>query len=131
MTSPRRILLVDDDHDILKGTSLRLRAAGYDTVSACDGNQGVAAAITHQPDAILMDVRMPNMDGLDALERLQQCEQTEDIPIVMLSASLVDQQAALDAGARFYLTKPYDSKTLLAAIASATNQSTHAENGES
>jgi CheY-like chemotaxis protein len=119
MPAANRILLVDDDRDVLLGATLRLGAAGYETMVAHDGEEGVAAAMKNRPDAIVLDVRMPKMDGLSALAKLRERAETKHIPIVMLSASLVDQQAALDAGARFFLSKPYQGKTLLAAIQSA------------
>ena len=122
-----RILLVDDDREIIMGASIRLRAAGYETMMAHDGQQGVDTAIEKKPDAIVLDVRMPNKDGLQALEELQQNEKTRNIPVVMLSASLIDQQAALDAGARFFLTKPYQGKTLIAAVGAALKESSNSE----
>lgn len=121
MTSSRRILLIDDDHEVVFGASLRLRAAGYQTMAAYDGEQGVLAAIDNHPDAIVLDVRMPRLDGLAALAWLRNCEDTKDIPVVMVSASLVDQRAALESGARYFLSKPYQPKSLLAAVASAVN----------
>ena len=119
MPDKKRVLIVDDDHDIIQGTDLRLRAAGYETLTASDGEQGVASALTNGPQAILLDVRMPRLDGLGALAQLKQHEETRDIPVVVLSASLRDQRAALDAGARYFLTKPYRSNDLLLAVQSA------------
>ncbi|MEX0977262.1 MAG: response regulator, partial [Pirellulales bacterium] len=119
MTPYLTVLLVDDDHDVVRGVSLRLRAAGYETLAAYDGEQGVAAAKEARPDAIVLDVRMPGLDGLAALGQLRNCRDTQQIPVVMVSASLVDQHAALDSGARFFLSKPYQPKTLLAAIEAA------------
>jgi CheY-like chemotaxis protein len=113
------ILLIDDDREIVFGTSLRLRAAGYQTLAAYDGDEGCQAAARHHPDAIVLDVRMPRLDGLAALVWLRNCGDTKEIPIVMVSASLVDQHAALDSGARFFLSKPYQAKTLLAALSQA------------
>jgi len=123
MPEKQTILLVDDDSAILEGARLRLRASGYDTIDANEGGQGVAAAIKSRPDAIVMDVRMPRMDGLKALSELQENAETRNIPVVMLSASLMDQQNALDAGARFFLSKPYDGKNLVGAIKSAIGES--------
>ncbi len=123
MPSKQTVLLVDDDPAILEGARLRLRASGYDTLNANDGIQGLATAIKAQPDAIVMDVRMPRMDGLAALAELQENEDTKNIPVVMLSASLRDQQMALDAGARFFITKPYEGKTLMRAVESAIGES--------
>jgi len=109
------------------GTSLRLRAAGYQTLAAYDGDEGCAAAVRHHPHAIVLDVRMPRVDGLSTLVWLRNSADTKDIPIVMASASLVDQQAALDSGARFFLSKPYQAKTLLAALSEAIREASTTE----
>jgi CheY-like chemotaxis protein len=126
MSGQNSVLLVDDDCDLAHGASLRLQAAGYQTLTAHDGQQGVVAARATNPAAIVMDVRMPRMNGLKALETLQHDARTKHIPIVMLSASLVDQKAALDAGARYFLTKPYQSATLVTAVQKAIEETQHA-----
>lgn len=119
MPAKKTVLVIDDDHDVRAGAHFRLRAAGYNTIEARDGEAGVAMAVEQHPDAVLLDVRMPHMDGLKALTELHEDAQTADIPIIMLSASVVDQQAALDGGARFFLPKPYRSSELLEAVAAA------------
>lgn len=116
-------MIIDDDHDVVRGVSLRLRAAGYETLAAYDGEEGVAAAKESWPDAIVLDVRMPRLDGLAALDQLRKCQDTQEIPVIMVSASLVDQHAAIDSGARFFVSKPYQPKTLLAAIDAAMGTS--------
>ncbi len=121
--SGRRILLVDDDNEIRLGVNLRLIARGYEPILACDGEEAVASAIANRPDAIVMDVRMPRMDGVSALVRLKQHEDTKQVPVIMLSASIGDRQASLDAGARFFLVKPYQGKILLAAVETAVAES--------
>jgi DNA-binding response OmpR family regulator len=113
------VLLVDDDEEILCAACLRLRAAGFRTLTAGDGEAGVAAAVANRPDAILLDVRLPRRDGLSVLSELKRRPETKDIPVVMLSASVVDQEAALDAGARFFLRKPYRGEMLVQAIRTA------------
>ncbi|HEX3997928.1 MAG TPA: response regulator [Pirellulales bacterium] len=119
MPEAKHVLLIDDDRDIVTGACMRLRAAGYSVVSVGDGEQGVAAAASLHPDAIVLDVQMPRMNGMTALSRLKAGVETCHIPVVMLSASLSEQTAALDAGARFYLRKPYQAQTLLAALDAA------------
>lgn len=114
--SKETVLIVDDDKGIARGASLRLEAAGYRTLTANDGAAGVAMALAHKPDAVLLDVRMPQMDGLAALKVLREDERTRDTPVIILSASLRDKQKALDAGARYFLTKPYRSDDVLAAL---------------
>jgi len=119
MVAIGRVLVVDDDRDIVESVSIRLRAAGYEVLVAYDGQQGVAMAVAHEPDAIVLDVRMPKMDGMTALSTLRQHRVTKDIPVIMLSASLYDQQGPLLAGASFFVVKPYSPHLLLAALESA------------
>ncbi len=119
------VLLVEDDHDVALGASLRLRSAGYQTLIAHDGHEGIVVARRERPAVIVLDVRMPRMNGLVALGKLRRDERTKNIPIVMLSASVVDQQAALDAGARYFLTKPYQPITLLTAVERAISETPH------
>jgi DNA-binding response OmpR family regulator len=113
------VLMVDDDREIVRGACLRLQAAGYRVLTAGDAEAGIAAAVTNHPDAILLDVRLPRRDGLSILADLKRRPETKQIPVVMLSASVVDQQAALDAGARFFLRKPYRGDLLVQAIQAA------------
>jgi two-component system phosphate regulon response regulator PhoB len=120
------VLLVDDDRDVAAGASLRLRAAGYRTLTAHDGHEGIRVAKAKRPAAIVLDVRMPHLNGLAALRELRTDRRTRGIPVVMLSASLVDQQAALDAGARYFLTKPYQPASLVTAVERAIWETTHA-----
>jgi DNA-binding response OmpR family regulator len=127
MNRDKQILVVDDESDLVRGISLRLTAAGFGTCSACDGDSAIAAAVRRKPDAIVLDVRMPGRDGLSVLKELRSGESTWHIPVVMLSASLVDQQRALDAGAHFFLPKPYDGKQLVAAITAAIDKPQAAE----
>jgi DNA-binding response OmpR family regulator len=117
-----KVLLVDDDRDIVEASSMRLRSAGFETLAAGDGAEGLALAERHHPDAIVLDVRMPRLDGLSALTELRKNTLTSDIPVIMLSASLLDQQAALDAGARLFVTKPYRSQHLVDAVKFVTHE---------
>jgi CheY-like chemotaxis protein len=112
----KRILIVDDDRDIRMGARLRLRSAGYETIEAANGRLGVNTATECQPDAIVLDVRMPVMDGVEALEQLQREVSTRGIPVVMVSGSPRDETTALDSGARYFVRKPYPAATLLAAL---------------
>jgi DNA-binding response OmpR family regulator len=109
----KRVLIIDDCREIVSATSLRLRAAGYETIGAFDGEQGLISATKGHPDAILLDVRMPIKDGLQTLAELKRRDDTRAIPVVMLSASIVDQQAALEAGARHFVRKPFEGRELV------------------
>ena len=119
MESRANILVVDDDADIRLGLSIRLKMAGYQTCQACDGDDAVNMAFALQPDAVLMDVRMPRKNGLMALAEMRMRPQTNHIPVVMISASLPDEKSALNAGAYIFLRKPYAGHLLLSALISA------------
>ena len=122
-----KILVVDDDRAIRDATTLRLCSVGYETISACDGPEAIVLAIGSCPDAIVLDVRMQRMDGLTVLRQLRERDDTMRIPVVMLSASIQSQQVALDAGARFFVAKPYEGKTLVAAVDSAISEASDEE----
>ena len=113
------ILIVDDDEEIRFGTSLRLQSFGYRVETAVDGKDGIDKAISIQPDLILMDIRMPQLDGLSAMRYLRTNPSTAEIPCVIASASPNDQGNALDSGAEFFLRKPYSNDCLMASIESA------------
>ena len=122
MPERQHVLIVEDDAQLAFGVSCRLRAAGYDTQTADDGDTGISAAQAQLPDVILMDVMMPRMDGLTALRKLRADKRTRDVPVIMLSASLGDEHEALDAGARYFLKKPYTHEHLFAAVAQAVHR---------
>ena len=121
------VLIVDDDQEITLGARLRLEAAGYAVLVAADGAEGVALAMETTPDLIVMDIQMPGVDGLTALTQLQSNPDTRQIPVVVLSASLRTQRAALDSGARFFLKKPYHGQQLIGAVGKAIAQSVQGE----
>jgi CheY-like chemotaxis protein len=112
------ILLVDDDRSIVDALRLRLTLSGYEVITAHDGAQGLVLASERRPSLILLDIRMPVMDGLTMLARMRDSETTRHIPVVMLSASHDDRQRALELGAYFFLEKPYDPNVLKIMIAS-------------
>jgi CheY-like chemotaxis protein len=122
-TRKRRILLVDDDRAIVEALRIRLSLFGYEVHSAHDGSQGLSAAALHRPDVILLDVRMPVMDGLTMLARLRENPATRNIPVVMVSASHDDRKRALELGAYFFVEKPYDPNVLKLTIASILRSS--------
>jgi len=122
MQIKQRVLIVDDEADIQDGVSRWLTAAGYETLLASDGDKGIASASQNKPKAIFLDMLMPGKNGIETLAELRACEDTSDIPVVMLSASLRDQQQALDAGARFFIHKPYDGKKLISTIRAAISE---------
>jgi DNA-binding response OmpR family regulator len=120
----RRVLLVDDDRDVLRGLGIRLRAAGYEVPTAEDGVSGLASALANPPDAIVLDLRMPRMDGMTMLRHLRKDVATRGIPVVVVSANAMERSRtrALDLGAQFFLEKPYEPNSLIGAIEAVINR---------
>jgi CheY-like chemotaxis protein len=116
------VLVVDDDQEVNSCLGVRLQAAGYEVLSAYDGQQGLAAAIEHHPDAVVLDLRMPNMDGLTMLQEMRSHESVGRTPVVVLSANIRDQHRALEAGANYFVAKPYEATDVLSAIKSSLNE---------
>ena len=116
MSPKPKILVIDDDRAIVTGVQMRLTHAGYQVVVAYDGVEGLDMIRMENPDAVLLDVQMRRMDGLTVLKELREDQTIVKPPVIMLSASLQDHQSALEAGAHYFLTKPYRSCDLLDAV---------------
>jgi pilus assembly protein CpaE len=103
-----RILIVDDDVDSLKLIGLMLQRQGYDIVVANNGQQALSRAHSDQPELIILDIMMPDMDGYEVCRRLRHDPATQAIPIIMFTAKTMvdDKVAGFEAGADDYLTKP-------------------------
>ncbi len=113
-----RVLLVDDDENIRKLIASELSPFGVDVIEAPDGKTGLEIAREHKPDAILLDVLMPRLDGWQTLRRLKDSAETRSIPVIMLS--VVENRAfGVSLGAFDYLVKPVDRQTLFATLARA------------
>lgn len=117
MAEPR-VLIVDDDREIARAISLRLSNAGFKPIMAFDGQQGLDIVLNDPPDAILLDLRMPVMDGFALLERLKNSVHTRNIPAIILSADAADKARlkALRAGATYFVEKPYKAQDLIDAL---------------
>ncbi|MFN4179213.1 MAG: response regulator [Armatimonadota bacterium] len=114
----RKILVVDDEVAIVRVLRDRLETEGFEVLTAYDGLQGVEIAQKEQPDLIIMDITMPNMDGITAAKLLREKPETAHIPIVMLTArgQETDEQAGYQAGAIRYFTKPFSTRQLVREI---------------
>lgn len=121
----KRILIVDDEKDFVKMLQIRLEANGYEVIAAFDGIQGVMVAKREKPDLIILDVMMPAGDGYLVCERLKMSSFTWTIPVIFLSAKSrpEDEAKAYEVGAKYYLTKPYESEVLLDTIKRALEPS--------
>jgi DNA-binding response OmpR family regulator len=110
-----RVLLVEDDPDVLKIAALALRFDGrFEVLQANSGRQALMMARQESPDLIVLDVMMPEMDGYETLRHLRSDAATAGIPVVFLSARAQEQdmQKGLGLGALGYLTKPFDAMQL-------------------
>jgi two-component system, OmpR family, KDP operon response regulator KdpE len=116
------ILLVEDEPQMRRFLRVALEGSGYRYLEAATGREGMALAVQHRPEAILLDLGLPDMDGLDLVTRLREWSST---PVIVISArgQETDKVAALDAGADDYLTKPFGTRELLARIRVALRHS--------
>jgi CheY-like chemotaxis protein len=118
----RRILIIDDEDDIREVASLSLETvSGWEVFTANSGEAGVASAAQNQPEAILLDVMMPKMDGPTTFGELQKNPATAHIPVLLLTAKVqaADQRRFADLGVKAVLTKPFDPMTLSQQIEAA------------
>jgi two-component system phosphate regulon response regulator PhoB len=115
---PRTILVIDDEPELVKLLDYNLSKAGYLVISAKDGESGLAAARKHAPDAIILDVMMPGLDGWEVCKRLRQDASTSAMPVLMLTAKGEegDRVLGLELGADDYLTKPFGVRELIARV---------------
>lgn len=115
-----KVLIVDDVLDNLELLERRLVKRGYTVMLANSGMEGIAKAQTEKPDVILMDIQMPEMDGYETTRRLKADPATQAIPVVALTASVMesDRMKATDAGVVGHLAKPVDLAALIEKIQS-------------
>jgi two-component system KDP operon response regulator KdpE len=114
----KKILIVEDDPDIRKGMSVRLKASGFDTFVASDVVTSLIMARKHMPDLIILDLGLPAGDGFLVIERLKLVPALALIPIIIVSGrtGLPNQELAVEAGVKAFLEKPVDNAELLAVI---------------
>ena len=112
---PKKILLVDDEPEILEICRDYLKASGYEVVTAKDGAQGLSAFRRERPDLIVLDLMMPEMDGLDLCRAIRR---ESNVPIIMLTARVeeTDKLIGLELGADDYMTKPFSPRELMARV---------------
>lgn len=120
------VLIVDDEVQILRALQINLNARGYSTLTALTGQGALEQAAAHQTDVIILDLGLPDLDGVEVIHRLRRWS---DVPIVVLSArhGSDDKIQALDAGADDYVTKPFGMDELLARLRAALRRGTSAD----
>jgi two-component system KDP operon response regulator KdpE len=113
-----KILLVDDDPDLLRALRLRLRANNYDVATAADGYSAIVSAQKERPALIILDLGLPVGDGFVVLERVQNHDALAGVPVIVLSARdpQANEERALKAGAAAFFQKPADNEELLNVI---------------
>ncbi|OKH56338.1 two-component system response regulator [Calothrix sp. HK-06] len=116
----KRILIIDDEDDIREVAQLTLEAVGgFEVLTAESGKEGIIKAETEQPDAILLDVMMPEMDGITTFKQLQANSLTSNIPVILLTAKVQasDQRRFAELGITGMVPKPFDPMTLTDQVA--------------
>jgi two-component system, sensor histidine kinase and response regulator len=113
-----KILVIDDEKDLLEEIVDILTFEGYDVVAASDGREGVQMAVQHLPDLVICDIMMPKMDGYSVLQELRNYQDTSMTPFIFLTAKVgtEDLRRGMNLGADDYLTKPFDSSELMRVV---------------
>ena len=119
-----KVLLIDDDADLLQLATVIFKKEGAQVFTARDGMEGVIKLFTHHPDLIILDVMMPGMNGFEVCERIRQ---VSDTPLIMLTALNHEQEMlrGLEAGADDFLSKPFNADILLARAKTVLRRSEH------
>lgn len=118
MSESRKILLVDDEPDILEFIGYNLKKEGYEIFTASNGKEAIKQAKAHLPDLILMDVMMPDMDGIETCREIRDMEPLKDVVVAFLTARNEDysQIAGFEVGADDYINKPIKPRVLISRI---------------
>ena len=120
-----RILVIDDDADVVSFVRVSLEREGYEVATALLGNAGLRSALERPPGLILLDILMPDLDGLELLSRLRVNPATSSVPVVLLTARTesADRVRGLELGADDYITKPFDIEELVARVGAVLRRS--------
>jgi len=120
---PQRILVVDDEPDIVELVAFNLRAEGYDVITASNGVDALERARSALPDLIVLDLMLPELDGMAVCEILRELPVTSVIPIIMLTAwsSEMSRDIGLGLGAEDYMIKPFSPRELVARVNNTLN----------
>jgi len=123
--SKKKILVVDDEINILQTLTDLLSSSGYEVVTAMDGKAGIEMAKKAKPDLVLLDIMMPKVSGIELLKQVKSKTKHAHIPIIVLSAksNIETIEEAMKNYADKYITKPYDPKDLLTSIQTALDRS--------
>ena len=125
-TAQQKILIVDDETDIVSTVQYRLKSCDYDVIVDNNGQEGLEKAMQEKPDIILLDINMPVMNGLEMLERLRNYPELKNTPVIMVTAysDSDDINKAADFGISNYVTKPFNFAELTEEISKALQGNT-------
>ena len=114
-----KILVADDEQEIRNLLDHFLKGQGYEVVLASDGNQALKLAAEENPQVIILDIKMPGLDGLEVCKRLKEKEQTKLIPVIVITGFADNKMAALNTGADDFVNKPFDMAEISSRVKSA------------
>lgn len=111
---PEKVLLIEDNDKNRKLVKILLKAKGYEIIEAITGEEALNCLQTCKPDIILLDIQLPNMDGLTLAKKIKSQPETKDIPIIAVTAYAMkgDKEKMLDSGCDAYISKPIDTRSL-------------------
>jgi len=125
-----KVLIVEDEKDIVKMLEYNLKKEGFRVISACDGEDALDLAVREHPDILLLDLMLPGIDGLEVCRSLKKENKTSSIPVIMLTAKgqESDKVVGLELGADDYITKPFSPRELIARIKAVLRRAKEKEN---
>ena len=118
----KRVLLIDDEHELVDMVKIRLEANGYDVVAAYNGEEGLNVAKEKSPDIVLLDIMMPKKDGYTVLKDLKADDKLREIPVIIITAKPKMKDLFEMEGVNYYIVKPIDDKELLSKIKEALGE---------
>ena len=120
----KRILLAEDEPNIVESLTFLLERAGFDVAAEMNGQVALDAALADPPDLIILDVMLPGLDGFEILRRLRLDIRTQTTPVLILTAKgqREDRETALDSGANLFITKPFSNSEVIAAVTRLANE---------
>jgi two-component system, OmpR family, response regulator MtrA len=124
MSDQARVVVADDDVDILALVKAVLERSGHEVIAVTNGAQALASVQSHNPDLAVLDISMPELDGLEVLRRLRADEDTHDLPVILLSAQAqeADVERGYATGASDYVKKPFSPRELAQRVETLLDQ---------
>jgi len=118
MSDKKKILIIDDERELVALVSLHIKMSGYDVLSCANGEEGLEIAEREKPNLIILDLMLPKIYGWEVCRRLRETQETKDTPVIMLTcrAETEDKLKGFEAGADDYITKPFSPRELVARV---------------